>query len=418
MYTSPSIVIDNGTDTTKAGFASEDLPSLIFNTNYSKSNDSEEIIVGDEQIDKFPQNEVYTLLDNGIIYDFDKITKNWEYVYDNLDNGYKVDAKEYPLTLTEAVNNPDKNKTKTCEIVFEQFEVPIFSLVKKPLCQLYNHGTSSGLVVNLGSASTTITTVLDGVIQNKFNFRSSFAGNFIDANILNYLGKHNFNLDFWPGATESFKNYQLSKKVLKDFKISMLQCPLNTPVTMPTAYNSLTKKNYQLPNHQYVPLLNEQVDLLEPLFIPQTSPLVTSESKLDDPSTNGLSYFIISVLKNIEMNVVSNNQSNIVKMAEILKTLESNILITGNTALHQGLSSRVINDMYNMIYKYFPNYSHKLHFLNSDLVSLWDKKFSSWLGASNLSLMLNLDTEIVNDWFVSRNDYLEFGLDYILEKFK
>ncbi|EGV60299.1 actin-domain-containing protein [Yamadazyma tenuis ATCC 10573] len=403
MYTSPSIVIDNGTDTTKAGFASEDLPSLVFNSNYSKASDSSEVIIGDDEIDKYPQNEVYTLLNNGIVYDFDNIAKNWEYVYDHVDNNLRVDPKDFPLTLTEAVNNSDKNKIKTSEIVFEQFEVPIFSLVKKPLCQLYNHGTPSGLVVNLGSASTTITTILDGVIQNKFNFKSSYAGDFIDANILNYLGTQNVELNNWGiNCSESYKKYQISKKILKPFKLAI----------------SLAKKNYQLPNHQYVPVVNEQIDLLEPLFTPQISSLVNVEPKLDDPSTNGLSFFILSVLKNIEMNVLANNRNNFNKAVEVLKALESNILITGNTSLLQGLTSRVINDMYNLIYKYFPEYTHKLHFLNSDLVSVWDKKFSSWLGASNLSLMLNSNSEIVNDWFVSREDYLEYGQDYILEKLK
>lgn len=116
MYTSQAVVIDNGSDTTKAGFANDDLPSLVFNTNYLKGPASDNIIIGDDEIDKHPNNEVFTLLENGIIYDFDNITKNWEYVYDNLDNGHKLDSLEFPLTMTQAYNNPDKNKIKPVKL--------------------------------------------------------------------------------------------------------------------------------------------------------------------------------------------------------------------------------------------------------------------------------------------------------------
>ncbi|KAM9907210.1 hypothetical protein OXX79_001078, partial [Metschnikowia pulcherrima] len=50
MVTSlPAIVIDNGSHTTRAGLASEDLPSLVFNSNYVVG-PSGETLFGDEAI--------------------------------------------------------------------------------------------------------------------------------------------------------------------------------------------------------------------------------------------------------------------------------------------------------------------------------------------------------------------------------
>lgn len=422
MYTSQAVVIDNGSDTTKAGFANDDLPSLIFNTNYLKGPQSDKAIIGDDEIDKYPNNEVFTLLENGIIYDFDNVTKNWEYVYDNLDNSHKLDSLEFPLTMTQAYNNPDKNKIKTSEIVFEQFNVPIFSLVKKPLCHLYNFGQSTGCVVNIGSSLVSFTSILDGVIQNKYCFKTSYAGNFTDANILNFLNKQNVDLNLWGDCTESYKNYQLSKKIVKDFKISMLRCseiPI-VPTTTGQIYNRLSKKYFQLPNKQYVPVLNEQVDLLESLFSPSSSELVNQPVKLEDPSTQGLPLFILLCLKNMESNLLSIHQNNYHKVAEMMKVFFNHTYLTGNSALLDGLSLRINSDSYAFFGKYFPNYpSLSGPIINSDSnMDYWDRQVNSWIGASNLSLMLNSNSDIVNDWFVSKQDYAEFGNDYILEKFK
>ena len=40
--------------------------------------------------------EVIKLLDNGLIYDFENIVHNWQYVYDNIDNNNLINSKEFP----------------------------------------------------------------------------------------------------------------------------------------------------------------------------------------------------------------------------------------------------------------------------------------------------------------------------------
>lgn len=55
----------------------------------------------------------------------------------------------------------------------------------------------------------------------------------------------------------------------------------------------------------------------------------------------------------------------------------------------------------------------------NDLNEVWDKKFNTWLGASNLSLMLNEDSSIaMNNWFMTKQEYEELGEDLVVEKFK
>lgn len=120
-HISPAVVIDNGSYTTKAGFALDDLPSLVFNTNYILDKSINKVIVGDDEMDKNSQSAVSTLLEDGIIYNFDNIAHNWRYVYDNIDNHNLIDATEFPLVMTEQSWNTMKAKVKTCQIVFEEF---------------------------------------------------------------------------------------------------------------------------------------------------------------------------------------------------------------------------------------------------------------------------------------------------------
>lgn len=433
MYQSSPIVIDNGHDTTKAGFAADELPSLVFNTNYLIGADKK-VIVGDEEIDKYPENEVMTLMENGVIYDFENIVHNWRYAYNNIDNGSPVDPKEYPLMMTEQSWNTNKNKLKTCEIVFEEMEVPLFSLVKKPLCQLYHMGRSNGLVIDVGSATTTITPVLDGIIQNKATFYSKYGGDFADINIMEYLKTKMPVEQMLPpemaNASESFKNYQLSKKLIKDFKLTQLNVSDSPPDQVLYQFNP---KHYQLFNKRYITLESEQNQILESLFQPNKNYLGQSIAlpppNFEKPTTNGLSLFILSTLKSLENTILSSEQNNYNKFNEILRDLYSNILITGNSSALNGLQQRIINDLYKLTNQYFPNYIFTqpnrliLSTLNNyqlnDLNEVWDKKFNTWLGASNLSLMLNEDSSIaMNNWFMTKQDYEELGEDLVVEKFK
>lgn len=433
MYQSSPIVIDNGHDTTKAGFAADELPSLVFNTNYLIGADKK-VIVGDEEIDKYPENEVMTLMENGVIYDFENIVHNWRYAYNNIDNGSPVDPKEYPLMMTEQSWNTNKNKLKTCEIVFEEMEVPLFSLVKKPLCQLYHMGRSNGLVIDVGSATTTMTPVLDGIIQNKATFYSKYGGDFADINIMEYLKTKMPVEQMLPpemaNASESFKNYQLSKKLIKDFKLTQLNVSDSPPDQVLYQFNP---KHYQLFNKRYITLESEQNQILESLFQPNKNYLGQSIAlpppNFEKPTTNGLSLFILSTLKSLENTILSSEQNNYNKFNEILRDLYSNILITGNSSALNGLQQRIINDLYKLTNQYFPNYIFTqpnrliLSTLNNyqlnDLNEVWDKKFNTWLGASNLSLMLNEDSSIaMNNWFMTKQDYEELGEDLVVEKFK
>ncbi|KAK6200259.1 general RNA polymerase II transcription factor [Scheffersomyces amazonensis] len=432
-YTAPAVVIDNGSYSTKAGFASEDLPSLVFNSNYSIDSNGT-IIVGDEEINKYPNNEVMTLLDNGLIYDFDNIVKNWQYVYNNIDNYSPVDSKEYPLVMTEQSWNTSKNKLTTTQIAFEQFEVPIFSLVKSPLSQLYRAGRSTGIVIDIGSSTTSVTPILDGIIQNKASFHSKYAGDFVNLHVLNYLQTktsiENLIPNKYNSATDSFKNYYISHNILQEYK---------------NLSSNYDLKFYQLENRGHINV-EDTPKFLNNLLNPIANPLPNITLPIptpDKPHTHGVVDLIFFALKSLEQTLLpSSSDSNpshnkFAKFTEIFKDLLSNILITGGSSNLSDLPEQIITDLRNLVSQVYPGYAFVYsvntvrHSSSTDTSSeIWDRSFGSWLGACNLANMLNDTGNIeegiesnsvkiaLDNWFVTKADYEELGEDLIVEKFK
>jgi actin-related protein 7 len=425
VYTSPAVVIDNGSYTTKAGFALEDLPSLVFNSNYLVNAEGK-VVVGDDEMALEPTNEVMTLMDNGLVYNYDNILHNWQYVYDNIDNNNGVDPKEYPLMLTEQAWNTTKNKLTTSQIVFETLEVPIFSLVKTPLAQLYRVGKSTGLVIDIGASVASVTPVLDGIIQNKCAFHSKYAGDFLNLHIMDYFHKKLSESMLLPAkfqsASDSFKTFYISRNILQEYKCLALNYQL---------------QDIQLPGGNHISL-SDQTNYLNNLFQPTLNrlPGVTiPEPQIDKPNTHGLTNLILLCLKNLEATLLPNGNESHNKFArfnEIFKGLLSNILITGGTSLATGLADQIVNDLRVLTPKYFPNYAYSPYSTSAvpsiaanDVSETWDRLFSGWLGACNLASMLNDVSEESNsvnialdNWFVTKADYEELGEDLIVEKFK
>ncbi|KAK6875700.1 Actin-related protein 4 [Candida tropicalis] len=428
-YTAPAVVIDNGSYTTKAGFSSEDLPSLVFNSNYIKNEHTQQIIIGDEQMESNNDQEVIKLLDNGLIYDFENIVHNWQYVYDNIDNNNSINSKEFPLVVTEQPWNTTKNKVKSCQIAFENLEVPIFSLVKNPLAQLYRCGKATGLVIDIGSSVTSVTPILDGVIQSKCSYHSKYAGDFVNLHVLNYL-QSKTSIDnllpaqFASGSSESFKQYYMSHNILQEFK----NLSLNYQI-----------RNYQSYNHTYIDV-SDQKNYLDNLFDPTLQKLPNiqiPEPSIDKPGSHGLTNLVFLALKNLEATLLPPNNNNdptstsrFHRFIEIFKSLLSNVLITGGTSAANGLPDHIINDLKALTQKYFPNYPfaysvQQIRPNNTENAEIWDRQFGAWLGACNLASMLN-DTDeksnsakiALDNWFITKADYEELGEDLVAEKFK
>lgn len=455
----PAVVIDNGSSSTRAGLALEELPSLVFGSNYAVNKDGN-VIVDETQLADDPSNEIMTLLEDGVIYNTDNIVHNWNYAFDNLDGGNGMDPTEHPLMITEQVWNTNKNKGELAQIAFEQMKVPLFSLVKTPLAQLYHMGRSSGLVVDVGSSVVSVTPILDGIVQQKSSFHSKYGGDFVSLHALRSLETK---LDYQPyqldytrllprkfGAcnmSDSFKLYYANKNALLHFKQTMLY--VNEP-QLPGQYYAPHQHPrpalYQLPDSTHVSYSDQELVLLtEPLFLPHLYNLpgmTLPEPSVEKAGSHGLSNLVLFALKKLEasfMSSVTNESQSATannRFNDILRLVFSNFLITGGGSLIPGLNERLTGELSRLAPLVLPNYvitnSYKLSInvlknaAAGDINETLDKKFGAWLGAANLASMLQVSSVedngssnfALDHWFVSKANYEELGQDYIIERFK
>lgn len=459
----PAVVIDNGTANTRAGFALEDTPSVVFDSHYLVD-EAGNVLVGAENINTRPELEVMTLLDNGVVYNFDHIVHNWNHVYKQLDGGNGADPKDHPLMITEQTWNTSRNRASAAQVAFEQLEVPLFSVVKSPLAQLYHMGRSTGLVVDVGAGVASVTPVLDGIIQHKLCFHTKYAGDFASLHAMRSieakLGYAPAQIDFARllprqfaagPVSESFRRYHATHNLLHNFKQTMLH------VSEPPAGLAAANQYYQPPPHPHPPVYQladgshvpyvdpELLAITEPLYVPHVYKLPgveVPEPAFDKAATHGISNLVLFTLKNLEMTFMSNvagdgqNSDANARFNEILRQLFSNILITGGCSLLPGFSDRLCGDLSRSAPLILPNYpvtgSYKLYisplrnYSPNDINDTLEKQFGSWLGAANLANMLNETVEdeaaavniALDNWFISKAEYEELGEDLIVEKFK
>lgn len=374
-----SVVIENGSHITRAGFSTETLPALSFPTVYSQDSTTSKYLF-DDQISE--DNEILTIVNEGIVYNWDALEQNWAYIYESL----QVDPSEFPLVITEELWNNKKNRLKLTELAFERFNVPVFTILKSPIAVTYGLGRSTSLVIDIGSSKTSITPILDGTILYKGAVHSKFAGDYMNLHILKYLEKFT---DFgWIKGSESVKIFE-TNKILNDFK-QTINSVSNYPIVNSNADFQIGTQNYQLPDGKVIEVGKEQVLLSEPLFHPLSYQLPGIELPQD---SLGLTDLILNSLKKLDVT------------QEIYSSLLTNIVVTGGTSLLPGLENRLISDLSRFLTSF-----NIQSFSNPHLI---ERSNSVWIGAGVLASMNSFENH-----YITNEEYKEQGEAIVNEKFK
>ena len=160
------VVIDNGTLYTKAGFAGEEDPQLVFPTIVGcpkfkaaiAAGKNKDAYIGEEATEKSGILIRKHPIDLGIIKDWDNIEKLWQYTYSKL----KINPSEHLVLFTEPANNPKANRQRLIQIMFETFNVPSFSLDMQAVLSLYSSNQHTGVILESGGSITNIVPIING----------------------------------------------------------------------------------------------------------------------------------------------------------------------------------------------------------------------------------------------------------------
>lgn len=130
-----------------------------------------------------------------VVEDWDGAARIWK---DALVPQLCESIAENPLIVTEPAWNPVKNREKTTELMFEQFDVPAFYLARSAVCAAFANGKSTCLVVDVGHSNVSVTPVYDGLILKKGTQRTPLGGAFINHQSRAVFASRNPPIDLTP----------------------------------------------------------------------------------------------------------------------------------------------------------------------------------------------------------------------------
>lgn len=282
--------------------------------------------------------------------------KIWKHIYDK---ALGLRSFERPLLMTEPPLNPQENRAKLTQLMFERFKVPAFYLSVQAILSLYASARYTGLVMDSGFGVSHTVPIYEGYCLPHAVSRLNVGGR----DITEFLRK------LLKESGQYYRNFPEANSVVEDIKVKLCFVSLDSypdhnkmPVDLP--------KEYQLPD-------GHKISIGDALFL---APEILFSPSNIGKTGQGLPRMIARSIKKCD--------------PSIRQVLYSNILLSGGTSLFPGLDERIFKGLEPKVPQGVP----------IKIISPPDRWFSTWIGAS---IITSLST--FKRMWVTAAEYREFG---------
>ncbi|KAJ2354741.1 Nuclear actin-protein involved in chromatin remodeling, partial [Coemansia sp. RSA 2618] len=188
------LVIDNGSGTCRAGWATEQDPRLEFESIVAKYRNRKVsagpimLIGSNVHSDPMAKSSIRSAFDGGVVTNFDAMEGILDYVFTML--GCVDDKLDQPIVMTEAVCTPYTSRRNMSELLFECYNVPSVSYGIDSVWSYYkNTGSLSndGLVIGSGTVASHIIPIYDARAQTEHCKRINLGGQSMEEYMLKLL---------------------------------------------------------------------------------------------------------------------------------------------------------------------------------------------------------------------------------------
>ncbi len=270
------LIIEIGSQNFRLGWAGNDFPDIIAPSIYVDNTDflfTSDVIEGLEDIFITEKNTESQLFGNEALeysnilkVHFFKKESNYnvfmKYFYHHYKKLSIAEENQFkqPIIILSPFNMSELEKTKLQEIFFNVFNFPSLIFLSESQGILATLRKTSGVVINMGEANTTITTFLHGFSNVMARDLYPIAGKELTSYLLNLI----------ITKKGSVKTLNLDEMITKEIKDKLSICVLNPDEEIKRIKDGLTKYNRKvdLPDGSSLEINTERFKLVEPLFIP------------------------------------------------------------------------------------------------------------------------------------------------------
>ena len=293
----PVIVFDNGSGYLKAGLSSQEtpmftLPALVGRPMLRFKQKIEGIelkplMIGDEVTPARSMLELSYPMDEGIIKNAEDMEILWDYVLNKKLEIPKEQFGDRKLLMTEAPNNPDRNKEVMAEILFNKLGIGYFNIEPQAKMTLYAEGEETGVILDSGDGVTHVIPIYKNYLLTHQIKRLDVAGR----HITNYLTRL---LQIKGYAFNSTADFETVREIKE--KYCFVSCDINSDRKLELETAFYTSEN-RLPDGRKISISSEKFEAPEILFQPH---LIQNEMpgvhEMVYESINVSSYYLIKKL--------------------------------------------------------------------------------------------------------------------------
>ncbi|KAH9075584.1 chromatin remodeling complex subunit [Lactarius deliciosus] len=167
------LVIDNGSNSFRFGFATSTTPQVAPNivSKYKERKAGKQLLLFGDAVDaeSGARSQAKTPWEGDVLLNFDALEHALDYALIRL--GVDTPTVDHPVVMTERLASPLHSRALTSELMFELYSVPSLTYAVDAVMSFYLNNrptsssaspTSSGLAISFNTASTSVIPILDG----------------------------------------------------------------------------------------------------------------------------------------------------------------------------------------------------------------------------------------------------------------
>jgi len=379
LVSSHNVVIDNGSNTTKAGFSTEDSPQCNIPTIVGRGRHKgamEALGLQDTYVGSSAQAlrgilAISQPLRGGTVQDWDDLEAVWQHVYSR---ELGVSASDLPALVTIPPLATRQEESTMAEILVEKLGVPALYLANKAVMSLYGGGQMTGVAVDSGQDTTYIVPAYQGNPIQDATLVLKVGGRQVTEHLMTQLinGKYSFpddNFLLWRKKKKTKFTVSSKLEIIREMKEQYCYVSLDYDASL--ADPAFQEESVRLPDGNMIVMGQQKFSAPEIIFQPG----------LASKKTCGLGELVYYSLMKCD--------------EKVRGELAANITLSGGNTK-------------------FPNFDKRLSAELSSLLpegqearvkALPNRELLSWVGGARLSNLSSFQR-----FWVTKADYQEKGL--------